>query len=133
MLNQPNLYGLVLLGIGLYLIQKLFFGQRSQLPLPPGPKGLPIIGNLKDMPAKGQLEWKHWIKHKDIYGPISSVTILGKTIIFVNDWDITQDLLVKRSAKYSMRPSSPMMNLSVHGPDPKIILMRSHCIECFFF
>ena len=32
----------------------------SHLPLPPGPKGLPVIGNLRDMPTS--FEWKTYHK-----------------------------------------------------------------------
>jgi hypothetical protein len=39
---------------------------RSKGPLPPGPRGLPFIGNALDMPK--DYEWEHWAKHKEIYG-----------------------------------------------------------------
>ena len=32
----------------------------SHLPLPPGPKGLPVVGNLRDMPTI--FEWKTYHK-----------------------------------------------------------------------
>ncbi|CAN8103583.1 unnamed protein product [Discula destructiva] len=98
-----------LLALAVYLVQVLT--KPKKLPLPPGPKGLPIVGNVRDLPPKGTVEWKHWLKHKDTYGPISSVTVLGKTIVLVHDLEIATELLTKRSAKYSMRPSTPMMNL----------------------
>ncbi|KAL7623778.1 hypothetical protein AAE478_005331 [Parahypoxylon ruwenzoriense] len=98
-------YGVTLLVV-FYLVKKLVFTQKK-LPLPPGPKGLPLVGNLADLPPKGGLEWQHWLKHKDLYGPISSVAVLGQTIILVHDLDIATELLDKRGAKYSSR--SPMV------------------------
>ena len=38
-------------------------------------------------------------------GPISSVTVLGTTLVLINDKDIAFDLLEKRSTIYSSRPS----------------------------
>ncbi|KAH9231654.1 hypothetical protein K456DRAFT_1773217 [Colletotrichum gloeosporioides 23] len=88
------------------LIRKVLKAGRNSPypPLPPGPKGLPIVGNLLDLPKPGDYEAKHWIKHKDIYGPISSITVLGQTMVIVNDASIGLDMLEKRAVKNSSRP-----------------------------
>ena len=46
------------------------------------------------------------ITRTQILGPISSVSALGTNIIVVNDVDIAYELLEKRSATYSCRPTS---------------------------
>lgn len=38
----------------------------SSIPLPPGPKGYPIIGNLLDMPE--EVEWKKYREWSRQYG-----------------------------------------------------------------
>ena len=88
--------------LGSYLIWKLVFRKR-RLPLPPGPKGLLIIGNVADLPPKEGLEWQHWFKHKDLYGPLSSVTVFGQTIILLHDLKAAVELLDNRGARYSSR------------------------------
>ncbi len=35
--------------------------RRPPLPFPPGPKGLPLIGNLRDLPAQYQ-----WLKYEKL-------------------------------------------------------------------
>ncbi|RYC62135.1 hypothetical protein CHU98_g4072 [Xylaria longipes] len=72
-------------------------------PLPPGPNGWPLVGNVTDLPRGGVREWEHWLKHKDLYGPISSVTALGTTIILLHSHELASELFEKRSAKYSTR------------------------------
>ncbi|OCB90783.1 cytochrome P450 [Sanghuangporus baumii] len=86
------------------LVAKTLLSKKNPLPLPPGPKPKPFIGNLKDLPLPGQPVWTHWTKHKDLYGPISSVTVFGKTLIVLNDSSIAFELLDKRSAIFSSRP-----------------------------
>ncbi|KAI1875920.1 uncharacterized protein JN550_001416 [Neoarthrinium moseri] len=101
-INTSILFGASLLALVVWIARRI--RARSQLPLPPGPKGLPIVGNIHDLPPPGVPEWQHWTKHKDLYGPISSVTALGTTIVLINDQDIAVELLAKRSAKFSDRP-----------------------------
>ncbi|CAF3560994.1 hypothetical protein SNK03_006415 [Fusarium graminearum] len=84
----------------------LFPKKQTGLPLPPGPKPIPIIGNLLDLPPAGTAEYKHWAKHKELYGPISSLNILGQPMIVLNSPDAMHELLEKRSTKTSSRPSA---------------------------
>lgn len=96
---------LLLFGIVVaYLIKALVNPKKYSHPLPPGPKGLPLLGNVNDLPKPGGgLEAHHWLKHKDAYGPISSVTVLGQTIVIVNDAQIALELLRDR-AQHQARP-----------------------------
>ncbi|KAI0045104.1 cytochrome P450, partial [Auriscalpium vulgare] len=80
--------------------------KRSRLPYPPGPRGLPLIGNLLDLPSdKGS-----WLAYTELgkkYGDIFSLNILGQLIIVVQSPKIAYDLLEKRSNIYSDRIPSP--------------------------
>jgi hypothetical protein len=60
----------VVLGlVGLYLVKIFLLSNRgNRPPLPPGPKPKFLIGNIRDLPKPGELEWLHWLKHKDLYG-----------------------------------------------------------------
>ncbi len=40
----------------------------GRAPLPPGPRGFPLVGNVNDLPKSGVLEAHHWLKHKELYG-----------------------------------------------------------------
>ena len=86
--------------LGLYVLSSYFSPRRPDLP--PGPKPLPLVGNLFDLP-KGP-PWLHWDKFRKLYGPISSVTVLGRPLIILNDREVAVDLLEKSAAKYSDRP-----------------------------
>ncbi|KAL4908215.1 hypothetical protein BDW74DRAFT_188399 [Aspergillus multicolor] len=88
----------------LYILKQLVTLKTSGPPLPPGPKPKPVIGNLQDLPPPGSQDWVHWAAFKDRYGPISSVTVFGQTIVILNDSRVAFDLLEKRSNVYSSRP-----------------------------
>lgn len=76
----------------------------GRAPLPPGPKGLPLVGNVRDLPPPGAREWEHWAKHRALYGPISSVTVFGTTIVVLNDARAALALLERRGSRHSSRP-----------------------------
>lgn len=127
---------LLLVVAGLYLVHIWLNRKSSRLPLPPGPRPKPIIGNLDEMPWQGVPQWHHWLKHKELYGisktkkvnfrgcvysrcfaafigPISSITVFGQPIIILNDARCAIEILEKRSATYSARPEQPFMEMYV--------------------
>ncbi len=85
----------------LYLLNRLLVRPRG-LPLPPGPARLPLIGNLLDLPK--EYKWIYWSKYKELYGPISSLSVMGQNFIILNDQSSCVELLEKRSTNYSDRP-----------------------------
>ncbi|VDB95386.1 unnamed protein product [Peniophora sp. CBMAI 1063] len=76
------------------------------VPFPPGPRGLPIVGNLFDLPWKEG--WMIPVAYRDIGRQLKSdvlhFTLLGKHIIVLNSKEATHELLEVRSGKYSDRP-----------------------------
>ncbi|KAL5040935.1 hypothetical protein BDW71DRAFT_212621 [Aspergillus fruticulosus] len=92
------------LGIVLLYFLKRSLTKKQSAPLPPGPPREPLIGNLRDLPSPDQKNWVHFLKHKDLYGPLSSLTVFGQTIVILNDARVAFDLLEKRSNIYSSRP-----------------------------
>ncbi|KAB8261239.1 cytochrome P450 [Aspergillus pseudonomiae] len=91
--------------VGLYLVRSLLSKKQSLGTLPPGPPRKPIIGNLTDLPSHDVRDWEYWLKHKDLYGPISSLSIFGDNIVILNDARFAREILEKRSSVWSSRPS----------------------------
>lgn len=83
----------------LYLLSR-----RSQPRLPPGPRPLPILGNLHQAPRKNSwLEFKKW--HEE-HGPIVSFKLGQQVFVLLGTHKAAHDLLDKRSSIYSSRPRS---------------------------
>ncbi|KIK57962.1 hypothetical protein GYMLUDRAFT_228547 [Collybiopsis luxurians FD-317 M1] len=93
------------------LILTLVLFRRRKGPVPPGPKGWPIIGNLFDIPEK--YPWKVFQKWSETNGSdMLLIRLPGIWILHLNTSRSIQDLLVKRSAIYSDRPQSTMLGLT---------------------
>lgn len=91
---------LVGLLVGVYIVTRR--KSTSSLPLPPGPKPLPIIGNVHQAPkSKGWQTYREWSKQ---YGPIVHVNMLGQPVIILSTCEVAHQLLAKRGAIFSDRP-----------------------------
>ncbi|VDC04845.1 unnamed protein product [Peniophora sp. CBMAI 1063] len=94
---------------GLYAAFRLGFSIRGNQ-YPPGPLGLPFVGNLLDMPRHREREtFSRWASQ---FGEIVHVNILGKHMILLNSARAVNDLLEKRASKYSDRPHFPLIDLA---------------------
>ena len=113
----------IALGVfGIYIWQCLRSSRRR---LPPGPRGLPFIGNVSSIPR--QYSWNYYTELKPKYGlflknvlSLSALTLLsigdlvylsamGQHIILLNSYKVAYDLLVQRAAIYSDRPRAVMV------------------------
>ncbi|KAL4787860.1 cytochrome P450 [Aspergillus varians] len=99
-----------LCGLTILISYLIYKSTQTRRQFPPGPKPLPILGNLNDFPPDGTPEYQHWLKHKDLYGGISSVTVLGTTLIIIHDKKTAHSLLEQTSSKTSGRPEMVMAN-----------------------
>ncbi|KAG9096235.1 hypothetical protein FS749_008866 [Ceratobasidium sp. UAMH 11750] len=88
----------------------LYYHSRNralQHPLPPGPPGHFLFGNLKGIPK--QREWLEYANLSAKYGSdVISLKAMGKTIVALNSYRSITDLVEKR-AIYADRPPAPMV------------------------
>ncbi|KAJ3267536.1 hypothetical protein HK104_005792 [Borealophlyctis nickersoniae] len=73
---------------------------KRRPPLPPGPRGWPIIGNLFDV---GKLPYLSYTKWSQEYGPLMSVKFGSQVVVVVNDIEVAKDLFITRGRNYNSR------------------------------
>lgn len=76
--------------------------RRPRLQLPPGPKGLPLIGSLLEWPT--HKEWVTFTQWHARYGDIVYANVLGTKILVLNSPATAKALLDDRGSIYSDRP-----------------------------
>ncbi|KAF9261870.1 cytochrome P450 [Marasmius fiardii PR-910] len=82
-----------------------------RLRLPPGPKGVPILGNIVDVATKRKepthIMYANWAQ---VYGDIFTFDVLGSRTVVLNSYKAIVDLLEHRSYNYSDRPRQAMLS-----------------------
>ncbi|QRV82483.1 cytochrome P450 family protein [Ceratobasidium sp. AG-Ba] len=91
------------------LLFMLFWRRHRSLPLPPSPKGHPLLGHLFTLPASDE-HLAYAEIGKTLNSDIISFTVLGQVIVVLNSAETALDLLSKRGVVYSDKPELPMLN-----------------------
>ncbi|GJJ06932.1 hypothetical protein Clacol_001128 [Clathrus columnatus] len=103
-----------------FILYKTLIKKPQPAPFPPGPKGLPLIANLADMPQARS--WETYTEWAEIYGPIVHINVLGNHIVILNDPKYAAEMLDSKGRLYSGRPSFVMSGQMV-GWDESPALM----------
>ncbi|KAI6006590.1 cytochrome P450 [Pisolithus orientalis] len=120
----PSLSIAVLCGVAL----SLWLAIRSKaggLPYPPGPKGLPFIGNVLEVDLKEpHITYTRWAAQ---YGTCSPVPFdFSVDFVIISSEKIARHLADQRSTIYSDRPQSPLYKL--FGVD-RMTFLLTYCSE----
>ncbi|KAM3930490.1 cytochrome P450 2K1-like [Leptodactylus fuscus] len=106
---------ILVLSIVLCLFVALFFYGRKNAPykLPPGPRPLPIIGNLHMLDLKRPYQTLHQLSQK--YGPVYSIKLGEEKAVVLCGYEAVKDALVNHAEEFSGRPKVPLFHEIIKG------------------
>ncbi|KAH9028791.1 cytochrome P450 [Lactarius hengduanensis] len=89
--------------IGFAIFSTARYFQSPWRKLPPGPRGLPLLGNALQMSGPRWLTFVEWSQQ---FGDVFHLNAMGQHIVVLNTQKAAADLLDRRAAIYSDRPRS---------------------------
>lgn len=95
--------------VGQKILSKREMRRRNpeRLPYAPGPRQLPFIGSLFDIPrSKSALTYIKW---REQYGPLAWAVVTGTQYLIVNDYEMIKELFEKKGNIYLNRPHQNIM------------------------
>ncbi|KAK0458976.1 cytochrome P450 [Desarmillaria tabescens] len=103
---------IIFAGLLVILIRRLLRVKSfSSLPLPPGPRSLPILGNVTVMPSSHEwLTYDKWAKIYGYLGDIIHLSVFGQSLIILSSLETARNLLDRQSSISSDRPRFVMIS-----------------------
>ncbi|KAH9950732.1 cytochrome P450 [Amylocystis lapponica] len=96
------------LGLVVAYIVWLQLNKPRNRALPPGPKPLPIVGNIREFMGGAEL-WTSVNKVAKQYGDVFYMHVFGQGLAFLNTYDGAVELMERRGALYSDKPPMIMV------------------------
>ncbi|KAE8422719.1 cytochrome P450 [Aspergillus pseudocaelatus] len=107
--------------LAIVLLARGLKASQRDAKMPPGPPGLPLLGNLHELPwSKSYLKMLEWSRK---YGDIYSLKLGSTNVIVLSSADVVTELFDKRGAIYSNRPDSYIANELLCPNETHLLLM----------
>ncbi|KAM9297602.1 cytochrome P450 2K4-like [Morus bassanus] len=103
--------GLLFILILLLVLKRQHVNTRDNFP--PGPKPLPIIGNLHTMDLKRP--YLTMLKLSKTYGPVFSIQMGLRKIVVLSGYDTVKEALVNQADAFAGRPKIPVLEKAGKG------------------
>ncbi|KAJ8090226.1 hypothetical protein PM082_018822 [Marasmius tenuissimus] len=112
------MFTLVILAVVVITSRLFGFWGNPRVPYPPGPRGLPVIGNGLQIPVTRQwIKFSKWAKE---YGPVFHLSVGPQHLIVLNTPEAVEDLFVRQNKTFSDR-LSPYVAAEIVSGGQKII------------
>ncbi|KAI0055220.1 cytochrome P450 [Artomyces pyxidatus] len=97
--SSSNIYLVVIIGLVSVLVASYF--RSPWRTVPPGPRGLPLLGNIREL---ADTKWLTSSAPMEEYGEIMYLRVPGQSVILLNSQRVAVDILDKRAKISSSRP-----------------------------
>ncbi|CAL8352088.1 unnamed protein product [Lota lota] len=104
---------LVLAGLVLTLLWLLTAKYRSKVRLPPGPLGLPLLGNLLQLDKHAP--FTTLLKLSATYGPVVTIYLGTQRLVVLMGYDVIKEALVEHADDFTGRGQIPLMVRATRG------------------
>ncbi|XP_021418527.2 cytochrome P450 2F3-like [Oncorhynchus mykiss] len=108
MCSTVMLGGLVLVLLCLFMLRR-----KRHVRLPPGPRGLPLIGNLLQMDKHAP--YKSFVKWSGVYGPVMTVYLGPQRAVVLVGYEAVKEALVDQADDFTGRAPIPFLVRATKG------------------
>ncbi|XP_030402520.1 cytochrome P450 2F5-like [Gopherus evgoodei] len=105
----------LLLGLSCLVVCLHRKGQQKRGCLPPGPRPLPLLGNLLQLDTKDMV--KSLLKLSERYGPVYTLHLGSRRVVVLCGYQVVKEALVDQAEEFSGRGDLPVVFRFTQGND----------------